>query len=185
MIIVDSAGQATLPESKRVHRLTHPTYGPISWRELQAKLEEIRKTRRVCSWCLAPVPKGNRTRCSSRVCHEAIWQLRSWPHCSDLCLRRDRQCKLCGSPAQEADHIIPVSLGGTGDQSNLRGLCHACHNEETQRLRRMKRAYIPRNRETHQKAQDQPGKKKFKRAMVHPAVVPGGSYRLRPIAIKK
>lgn len=29
------------------------------------------------------------------------------------------------------DHIIPLELGGADDESNLQGLCIACHNEKT------------------------------------------------------
>lgn len=69
-----------------------------------------------------------------------IWQATSWGRCAQLALRRDRFCP-CGKIALEVDHIIPVSLGGTGDQSNLRGLCHECHRRATARLRREKENY--------------------------------------------
>jgi 5-methylcytosine-specific restriction endonuclease McrA len=41
----------------------------------------------------------------------------------------------------EADHIIPVSLGGLGDQSNLRSLCKSCHKAATARLRKLGKHY--------------------------------------------
>lgn len=47
--------------------------------------------------------------------------------------RRDRyRCRLCGSSASdgvriEVDHVVPVSLGGGDDQSNLWTLCFDCN----------------------------------------------------------
>lgn len=34
----------------------------------------------------------------------------------------------------EADHIVPLSEGGTNDLSNYRTLCVGCHREQTRRL---------------------------------------------------
>lgn len=31
----------------------------------------------------------------------------------------------------EADHIVPVALGGSNDVGNLRTLCHDCHTKRT------------------------------------------------------
>jgi len=52
--------------------------------------------------------------------------------------------------AWEADHIMPVSLGGTNELENLRTLCVPCHKAETKRLaryrkrrRREKRQFFP------------------------------------------
>jgi 5-methylcytosine-specific restriction endonuclease McrA len=43
-------------------------------------------------------------------------------------LRRDYHlCVRCGRRASEVDHIVPVSLGGRDELSNLRSLCHDCH----------------------------------------------------------
>lgn len=42
----------------------------------------------------------------------------------------------------ETDHIVPVSLGGSGDQSNLRALCAECHREATAKLRAEKDKYV-------------------------------------------
>lgn len=47
-------------------------------------------------------------------------------------------CAKCGAHgyAMEADHILPIILGGTSDRSNLRALCVPCHKEETAALAR-------------------------------------------------
>ncbi|MDA5722588.1 HNH endonuclease signature motif containing protein [Alkalibacterium indicireducens] len=31
--------------------------------------------------------------------------------------------------AEEVHHILPISLGGTHDKSNLMSLCKSCHNK--------------------------------------------------------
>jgi 5-methylcytosine-specific restriction endonuclease McrA len=52
------------------------------------------------------------------------------------------KCVLCTAEATEVDHVVPVSLGGSGDQSNLRALCSQCHKAATTRLRRERDAYV-------------------------------------------
>lgn len=47
----------------------------------------------------------------------------------------DFHCALCDDRwPQEVDHIVPVCEGGTGDASNLRALCLACHKRESAAL---------------------------------------------------
>ena len=70
-----------------------------------------------------------------------ITQTISWQICAHRFLRKNKTC-VCGRPAEEVDHKIPVSLGGTGDFANLRALCRDCHLSETRRLRRMKTSFI-------------------------------------------
>lgn len=53
-----------------------------------------------------------------------------------LALRRDKwRCQIrlpgCTGAASQADHIIPVSEGGTHDVSNLRAACKSCHQKTT------------------------------------------------------
>lgn len=45
-------------------------------------------------------------------------------------------CELCGNPAAEVDHRIPLALGGTDDRWNLRAVCRACHRRLTAAIRR-------------------------------------------------
>ena len=57
-------------------------------------------------------------------------------------MRRDHgKCVLCSDWATEIDHIIPLSLGGTGDMDNLRALCSKHHKLETALLRDEQVAY--------------------------------------------
>lgn len=47
-------------------------------------------------------------------------------------LRREPNCRYCGAPATDADHIIPVSEGGAlTDTANGQGLCADCHEQKT------------------------------------------------------
>ena len=45
------------------------------------------------------------------------------PLCED-CLKEGRY-----TPTQEIHHILPLSRGGTHDESNLCALCRSCHNK--------------------------------------------------------
>ena len=75
-----------------------------------------------------------------------LWQIQSWQHCRYVKLRTLSArlgCEKCGNTrcCIEVDHIVPVSLGGTSDQHNLRALCDRCHKQATARLRREKEQY--------------------------------------------
>ncbi|MFJ4474852.1 HNH endonuclease [Streptomyces xanthochromogenes] len=55
-------------------------------------------------------------------------------------LRRDNhRCYLCGSKANEVDHIVPVAFGGTESPLNLAACCGTCHREKTRREARQGR----------------------------------------------
>lgn len=43
------------------------------------------------------------------------------------------QCQKCDklTPELEADHIIPLCLGGKDDESNMQALCIDCHREKS------------------------------------------------------
>jgi len=126
----------------RVHRITHPILGVATWSEMRAAVKRIREEtgRKVCLWCHKAISKGRRTRCGNAHCGEMIWQ--SWDPARPIrvALRANKHCP-CGALATEVDHRVPVSLGGTGDQSNLLPLCHECHRKATALLRKEKAAY--------------------------------------------
>jgi 5-methylcytosine-specific restriction endonuclease McrA len=42
-------------------------------------------------------------------------------------------CHYCGLPATTADHIQPVSKGGTNELSNLLPACHKCNSTRQNR----------------------------------------------------
>lgn len=126
----------------RVHRVTHPIIGVASWPEIRAAADAIRKTgKRICTWCHSEIPQGLRTRCGKAACGESIWQACSWGRCARIAMGAHSRCD-CGSSAEEVDHVIPVSLGGTGDQWNLKPRCRSCHKKLTNRLRREKTRYV-------------------------------------------
>jgi hypothetical protein len=129
----------------RQHRTTHPILGLRTWREMAEAANQIRRATgvRICTWCHSAVPGARRTRCGSAQCAEFIWRAYSWERCRREALRINRRCR-CGKRASEVDHLVPVSLGGSGDLWNLRSLCRRCHLEATQRLRRDKTLYIAR-----------------------------------------
>jgi len=64
---------------------------------------------------------------------------RPWRRKRDQVLLRDQylcQCEQCGGKrllADEVDHIVPLSLGGTDDLSNLRAINKDCHKAKTAR----------------------------------------------------
>lgn len=47
-------------------------------------------------------------------------------------LAREPNCRVCGAPATEADHIITIAEGGSReDPGNLQGLCTEHHDAKT------------------------------------------------------
>ena len=54
-------------------------------------------------------------------------------HWRKLVLGREPLCRDCGKPATDADHIIPLSMGGTWELENGAGRCHRCHSRKTAR----------------------------------------------------
>lgn len=51
------------------------------------------------------------------------------------------ECAVSGrlTPATEVHHILPLSEGGTHDESNFAALCHPCHSSITMRANNKKR----------------------------------------------
>lgn len=61
---------------------------------------------------------------------------RLWQRIRACILHRDPICVRCASADRVSesvivDHIIPLAHGGTDHESNLRGLCIACHEAVT------------------------------------------------------
>lgn len=62
---------------------------------------------------------------------------RPWRRKRDAVMLRDKflcqPCKRRGfsRQAHEVDHIVPVSRGGSDDDSNLEAICHECHVDKT------------------------------------------------------
>jgi 5-methylcytosine-specific restriction enzyme A len=44
-------------------------------------------------------------------------------------------CVRCGHPANEVDHIKPLSWGGADEEANYQALCKPCHSAKTARER--------------------------------------------------
>lgn len=56
-----------------------------------------------------------------------------WRRLRLMFLHEHPLCALCGAPATEVDHIIPIRLGGSNDAANLQALCKPCHSTKTAR----------------------------------------------------
>lgn len=63
---------------------------------------------------------------------------RAWKQIRSRYIATHPLCEKCRergklTPAQEVHHILPLSHGGTHDESNLMALCKPCHSEITAR----------------------------------------------------
>ncbi|MCS7256101.1 MAG: HNH endonuclease signature motif containing protein [Thermomicrobium sp.] len=54
-----------------------------------------------------------------------------WRRIRERVLVEEPRCRLCGAPATEVHHIVPLSSGGTHDRTNLMPLCARCHRRVT------------------------------------------------------
>lgn len=67
-------------------------------------------------------------------------------------LREEPLCRPCHSvgrvePSTIADHILPLSEGGSGDRLNYQGICKPCHDAKTaEEAARARGAKSPRKR---------------------------------------
>jgi 5-methylcytosine-specific restriction endonuclease McrA len=98
---------------------------------------------RACLGCSRNAAIPGTSRCKD--CTRSGWQLRpppganvnyrgSWPRIAAAVMAEEKRCRLCGSQENlEADHIIPLSLGGTHERRNVRALCRRCHGRITAR----------------------------------------------------
>lgn len=67
--------------------------------------------------------------------------------------RSEGRCVACGAVAVDADHMLALCLGGTGDLDNGRALCKPCHDIETAkqaRARKKLRSYAGSNKKGSQ-----------------------------------
>ena len=61
---------------------------------------------------------------------------RAWKRIRDRHIAQHPLCEVCKrncrlTPAEEVHHIVPLSHGGTHEDSNLMSLCKSCHSEIT------------------------------------------------------
>ena len=57
---------------------------------------------------------------------------RRWMRIRRLMLAAGPVCAACGKRlAEEIDHILPLSRGGTNERKNLQCLCGPCHGQKT------------------------------------------------------
>lgn len=54
---------------------------------------------------------------------------RNWLTMHPLCVHCEAKGLVVA--AAEVDHVIPLEQGGPDDETNLQGLCHACHKAKT------------------------------------------------------
>ncbi len=61
---------------------------------------------------------------------------RAWKQNRDIHIAQHPLCEVCKrkgrlTPAEEVHHIVPLSQGGTHEESSLMSLCKSCHSEIT------------------------------------------------------
>ena len=59
---------------------------------------------------------------------------RKWRRIRAQYLRLHPRCVVCGEPATEVDHIVPLADGGTNKHGNLQALCKSHHSQKTNRF---------------------------------------------------
>jgi 5-methylcytosine-specific restriction protein A len=65
---------------------------------------------------------------------------RQWRKIRTRYVRKHPLCERCllegrYVPVEEVHHIVPLSEGGSNDESNLMSLCHSCHEKMHKRKR--------------------------------------------------
>lgn len=104
----------------------------------------MRRAARVCSvvgcpiliegaghLCAAHVRKRQRAVDAGRPSSAQRGYGRQWPRIRSSYLKAHPDCVVCGQPANQVDHIVPLREGGTNDPSNLRSLCIKDHSRRT------------------------------------------------------
>lgn len=53
----------------------------------------------------------------------------------ELCAKYNHRCLCCGKKKKlEADHVVPVSMGGSSDISNIQPLCRSCNASKNNQI---------------------------------------------------
>ena len=55
----------------------------------------------------------------------------AWQQIRNTVKAEEPNCRYCGRPTTDIDHIIPRAEGGTDHRTNLQGLCTSCHKRKT------------------------------------------------------
>jgi hypothetical protein len=119
------------PRSALPHQLTQ---AELSRRRAALTPEDPDRPRRATSDVFGPVSTPVRadaafhTSTGARIPIDEALRWRVW--------RRDGlRCVVCGAESRlTIDHIYPVSLGGTNDESNLQTLCRSCNSRKGARF---------------------------------------------------
>jgi len=127
---------------ERISRMTRPTCIILEdvKKEKNMRLIEALKTGK-CAYCGKPIPPKRKYYCSEE-CRLKFYKkykyMITWEEVRRKVLERDNYtCVICGKPAEEVDHIVPVSLGGAlFDMDNLQSLCKECHKKKTKEDRK-------------------------------------------------
>lgn len=88
---------------------------------------------KTCDDCKAAA--RDRFEAAHKVRGKLPWGLRQ-----RLLAEKPPQCPTCGAAwdadfhPPELDHVVPISLGGTHDESNLRVICRPCNRRKHNRL---------------------------------------------------
>jgi 5-methylcytosine-specific restriction endonuclease McrA len=79
-------------------------------------------------------PNSQRKKAGHRWCRDKITRNRSTfvrPSVRRAILKAEPDCRTCGAPATEIDHIKPICLGGRHDATNWAPICRRCHLRKT------------------------------------------------------
>lgn len=91
-----------------------------------------------------PCPEHQRKPWATRSKHWAGGSTRAWRKTRAQQLTREPNCRDCGNPATQVDHIVERADGGAlHDPRNLQSLCTPCHLAKTQRAAQQRKRRRP------------------------------------------
>lgn len=70
----------------------------------------------------APIPRPDDRESAARRGYDRRWRSARAAYAAS-----HPTCEVCGAPAVEVHHVVPLSRGGSSDARNLRALCLSCH----------------------------------------------------------